>query len=611
MTTNYIITTTDGSYFATVPEGTLLQQSGLDLIGKNYVGFGQALNDNLVALAENFASSVSPNGPLTGQLWYNKASNTLNVYSGSAFNNVVTGFFQNTTPKTANQNQLWFDTLNQKLYVYNAGSFQLVGPNTSSSNTSVIADQILDTSGNYHQVLRIKIEGKSFAIITEDSFVPASPQSGFSSSSALNPGINLGDSTTPSYNNSAVLPYKVYGVATLADGLNETPIYGSGQTKGLTADKLVRNDVSGTINGSLTINNGISVGQAPYGTLILDGSTNTLYLKNNFTAADLEIEVVNTSGTNVHAITAKGATGYVGINETNPATQLHVNGDTTLGGNVTISGTATGVTDLSDQGSSNLATTQYVKNQFINATLTGISTSTTPPASENSNRIATTRWIKQQGFATSSGISGITVEQLGVSINTAPVTTLNFIGAITAAPSASGSANAVDITVQAPSISAGVPSGMVAMWYGVLANVPYGWAVCDGRNGTPDLRDRFVVGAGTTYNLNDTGGATSSTTATAGSHSHTGSTGSTALTTSQLPAHSHDTITVGLRHVSNGGSADNILTTVPDSGRAITNFVSSTGGGQGHSHTISTDGVHSHVVATLPPYYALYYIMKL
>ena len=52
-----------------------------------------------------------------------------------------------------------------------------------------------------------------------------------------------------------------------------------------------------------------------------------------------------------------------------------------------------------------------------------------------------------------------------------------------------------------------VPAGGIIMWSGSTASIPSGWAICDGNNGTPDLRDRFVVGAGSTYGVNATGGS--------------------------------------------------------------------------------------------------------
>lgn len=173
-------------------------------------------------------------------------------------------------------------------------------------------------------------------------------------------------------------------------------------------------------------------------------------------------------------------------------------------------------------------------------------------------------------------------------------------------------------------LSALFPVGMVMMWYGSAGAVPSGWAVCDGSNGTPDLRNRFVVGAGNSYALSAVGGAASSspTTASGGSHTHT--VGDTALTEAQLPAHNHRIYAV---ENSSSSNADGWLLSsamgIPgenvggfayrDTNQAGTQLIEDTGSGSTHTHSLSTDGAHTHTVSvdTLPPYYALYFIMKI
>jgi hypothetical protein len=191
-----------------------------------------------------------------------------------------------------------------------------------------------------------------------------------------------------------------------------------------------------------------------------------------------------------------------------------------------------------------------------------------------------------------------------------------------------------------------IPPGVIVMWSGSVASIPAGWALCDGASGTPDLRDRFVVGAGGTRNPGTTGGAASGTTSSAGAHTHSGNTGGTALTEAQMPAHTHTgTTSTNGAHSHNlfgansdwgntaglgqsgvhgvggtfqsGGNAYYTSTAfaepyVSTSGDHTHTFTTgSTGGGQAHSHTISSDGAHTHTVDTLPPFYALAFIMKL
>lgn len=67
-----------------------------------------------------------------------------------------------------------------------------------------------------------------------------------------------------------------------------------------------------------------------------------------------------------------------------------------------------------------------------------------------------------------------------------------------------------------------LPVGIIALWRGSIATIPTGWNLCDGTNGTPDLRDLFILGAGSTYNPGDTGGsATHTHTGTTDGHTHT------------------------------------------------------------------------------------------
>lgn len=182
------------------------------------------------------------------------------------------------------------------------------------------------------------------------------------------------------------------------------------------------------------------------------------------------------------------------------------------------------------------------------------------------------------------------------------------------------------VTASQTSLNAPFNVGMIMMYTGVTA--PSGWSFCDGTNGTPDLRNRFVVAAGTTYPLGTTGGTTTSsaagshthTEAAAGSHNHTGVVGDTVLTIDQMPAHTHtwagtstaedNNYTAGTKYLKEGS-------TVASS--AFTETTSSVGGGLAHNHTIGTDGSHAHTInsvgdhthTTTPPYYALAYIMKI
>ena len=130
-------------------------------------------------------------------------------------------------------------------------------------------------------------------------------------------------------------------------------------------------------------------------------------------------------------------------------------------------------------------------------------------------------------------------------------------------------------------VSAVIPSGVIVMWSGSANNVPSGWALCDGGNGRPDLRNRFIVGAGDSYGVGATGGAASVT-----------------LTKEQMPSHSHNLTMYGGDLVGAWKDSNNFFMTWTKYDRnSNTKVTDATGGGQAHENR--------------PPYFALCFIIKL
>lgn len=133
-------------------------------------------------------------------------------------------------------------------------------------------------------------------------------------------------------------------------------------------------------------------------------------------------------------------------------------------------------------------------------------------------------------------------------------------------------------------------TGMILLWSGSIETIPAGWALCNGTAGTPDLRDRFIVGSGGAYGVGSTGGTTT--------HSHTISVAGTALDVSQIPPHTHT--------IWRGKAVTNTSTSgIGGDNMSFDGTSSSTGSGATHTH-----GASSNVVDNRPPYFALAYIRK-
>ena len=169
-------------------------------------------------------------------------------------------------------------------------------------------------------------------------------------------------------------------------------------------------------------------------------------------------------------------------------------------------------------------------------------------------------------------------------------------------------------------------TGMIILWSGTTGTIPSGWRLCDGGGGTPDLRDRFIVGAGNAYPVGGTGGTAnatlvshahtiSSSSANAGNHAHTlsGSTGGAG-------SHTHTVSTASSKGNFQGGGfnanaysskASSTTSSIGNHTHSVSGSTSTTGN---HSHTITSTCGASGTNGTgknLPPYYALAYIMRL
>ena len=328
---SYTINLTNGNVFAVIPSGTINQASSQTLIGQNYAGYGQFLDDNFIRLLECGANSTPPGAPLTGQLWFNTVAGILEVYTGSAFKAVGGSQASNTAPSSNAVGDLWYDTVNQQLNVWTGSQWLLVGPiyNASTGVTGALPGTIVDNTSTSHTVIELYVGNVIVGFISSSAtFTPQTSISGFTT---IRPGITL----STLVGNSIPLFQGTATNSQLLSGLNSTQFMrsdtntsttgvlgiqnNSGMTVGTNGDFGV--SISGTtvnltnndLNGGININ--ANIAGASTTVVAINGSNGSMSVLGNITSGNVTSNIVsatgNVTGGNVATTGIVSATGNI------------------------------------------------------------------------------------------------------------------------------------------------------------------------------------------------------------------------------------------------------------------------------------------------------------
>jgi len=189
----YQINKTDGTIVSTVADGQIDNIStDITLIGKNFSGFGEVLNENFIKILENFANVTAPTAPIKGQIWFDSTESKLKVYSGTAFVPVSSATIANSQPTTLGVGDLWFNDTAKQLYFFDGTSTILLGPAYSDAQgtSGLIVSSILDTLNQTRVITSLYNNGILLGIFAKDSFTPKNAIEGFSGD--IGPGFNQG-----------------------------------------------------------------------------------------------------------------------------------------------------------------------------------------------------------------------------------------------------------------------------------------------------------------------------------------------------------------------------------------------------------------------------------
>jgi len=163
-----------------VQDGTVDTSLDIQLVGKNYAGYGEIQNETFVHMLENFAYQDAPPSAITGQLWYDSTNKKIKVHTGDVDNltkvwKTVTGAeYRETAPPFPTPGDLWFDSSKDQLKVRVGGTVEdwlTIGPqNAGTGITQMVSRNVVDNNGTPHGIIAATVNGVVTFIISEDEF---------------------------------------------------------------------------------------------------------------------------------------------------------------------------------------------------------------------------------------------------------------------------------------------------------------------------------------------------------------------------------------------------------------------------------------------------------
>jgi len=310
----YIVNKTDGTAVTTITDGTIDNTTSLTLFGKSYSGFGELLNEDLVKLLENSASTSAPTSPLKGEVWFDTTVNQLKVYDGTSFKPTGGAKSQASAPTSPSAGDLWMDSSNSQLYFYTGSAWILAGPvYTSGQTLSGFKIETVTNDSAVSKVIASMYSGNTrVAILSAEGFTPGTTITGFAQIYA---GLTL---------NSAI-GAQFAGTTTTALYLNTAGTTNSSGTV-IAGGNFMRKDAAQTTTGAITI-------AADTGLLVGAGSDLRL------TVSDINSTIANVSEDgNLSVQINDGGVTKTPIAITGSSGNIALTGDVTITGNLNVSG---------------------------------------------------------------------------------------------------------------------------------------------------------------------------------------------------------------------------------------------------------------------------------
>ena len=339
---SYILNKTDGTLLVTLVDGAIDNTStDITLVGRNYKGFGEFINENYIKILENFSSSSAPTNPLKGQLWYDTSDARLKLFNGTDWKVAGGPIVSNQEPNNMVAGDLWIDDAKNRLYFYDGTDLVLVGPmyTQRQGKTGFEADSIVDDGNVTRTVLKLFVGGVLAGVHSRVQFRPGN------NFEIQGYPVDPNDTQTPQrqlikigFNpvNPTGETYKYNGTADTAEAL----VDGAGTKYDFT--KFVATTGNQNMTGSLFVKNSgglaIGVGDSKFHAIKVDGTTTVFENQQGGSDIDFRIRIGNSTSS---ALTIDATNQFVGFFNQNPTASLDITGDGVVSGNFEVGGNLT------------------------------------------------------------------------------------------------------------------------------------------------------------------------------------------------------------------------------------------------------------------------------